>query len=139
MRKLKIYIHGRETLEIANKRLIKIRAEHFKKAGSTHSDAPIETLMICTYCRKEYLLDNKNKDPETIVPSTIEFNKNLFIHGAISYQVKSLNSHFESESKKATNLLSCNSVDKNLQIYLRLKKMALKVSQNTPVTESLFK
>ena len=130
MRKLKIYINGRETLEIANKRLIKIRAEHFKKAGSTHSDAPIETLMICTYCRKEYLLDNKNKDPETIVPSTKEFNKNLFIHGAISYQVKSFNSHFESESKKATNLLSCNSVDKNLQIYMRLKKMALKVSEH---------
>ena len=32
-----------------------------------------------------------------------EFNKSPFIHGAISYQVKSLNSHFESESKGATN------------------------------------
>ena len=110
---------------------MKVRAERFKKAGSTPSDAPIETLMICTYCKKKYLSDNKNKDPETFVPSTKEFNKNLSIHGAISYQVKSSNSHFKSESKKASNLLSCGSVDKNLQIYRRLKKMALKVSQNS--------
>ena len=59
--------------------------------------------MICTYCREKYLLDNKNKDLETFIPSMKEFNKNLFIDGAISYQVESLNSHFESESKKATN------------------------------------
>ena len=51
---------------------------------------------------KKYLSDNKNKDPETFVPSTKEFNKKLFIHGAISYQVESLNSRFESEGKKAT-------------------------------------
>ena len=57
---------------------------------------------------------NKNKDPETFVPSTKEFNKNLFIHGAISYQVKSLNSHFESESKKATNLYRAVQWAKNL-------------------------
>ena len=91
-----------DTLEIANKRLMEVRAERFKKASSTPSDVPIETLMICTYCRKKYLSDNKNKDPETFVPSTKEFNKKLFIHGAISYQVESLNSHFESEGKKAT-------------------------------------
>ena len=53
-----------------------------------------------SYCREKYLWDNKNKDPETFAPSTKEFNKNLFIHGAISYQVESLNSHFESESKR---------------------------------------
>ena len=69
---------------------MKVRAERFKNAGSAPSDAPIQTLMICTYCRKKYLSDNKNKDPETSVPSTKEFNKNLFIHGVISYQVKSL-------------------------------------------------
>ena len=72
---------------------MEVRAERFKKAGSTPSDAPIETLIICTYCREKCLLD----------PSTKEVNKNLFIHGAIFYQVKSLNYHFESESKKATN------------------------------------
>ena len=82
---------------------MEVRAKRFKKAGSTPSDAPIETLIICTYCREKCLLDNKNKDPETFVPSTKEVNKNLFIHGAIFYQVKSLNYHFESESKKATN------------------------------------
>ena len=71
----------------------------FQKAGSTPSDAPVETLMICTYCRG----NNKDKNPEIFVQSTKEFNKSPFIHGAISYQVKSLNSHFESECKKATN------------------------------------
>ena len=59
-------------------------------------------------------LPNKNKDPETFIPSTKEFNKHLFIHGAISYQVKSLNSHFESESKKATNLYRAVQWAKNL-------------------------
>ena len=59
--------------------------------------------MISTYLREEYLSDNKNNDPETFDPSTKEFSKNLFIHGAISCQVESLNSNFESESKKATN------------------------------------
>ena len=59
--------------------------------------------MISTYRREEYLSYNKNNDPETFVPATKEFNKNLFIHDAISCQVDSLNSHFESESKKATN------------------------------------
>ena len=39
---------------------MEVRAEHFKKAGSTPSDASIETLMICTY----------SKDPGTFVPST---------------------------------------------------------------------
>ena len=46
-----------------------------------------------SYCREKYLWDNKNKDPETFNPSTNKFNKNLFIHGAISYQVESLNFH----------------------------------------------
>ena len=50
------------------------------------------------------LSDNKSKYPETFVLLTKEFNKSLFIHGAISYQVESLNSFFESESKKATNI-----------------------------------
>ena len=57
---------------------MEVTAEHFKKAGSTPSDAPIETLMISTYCREKYLSNNKNKDPETFVLSTKEFNKNLF-------------------------------------------------------------
>ena len=34
--------------------LMKVRAEHFKKAGSTPSDAPIETLMICTAEKNTY-------------------------------------------------------------------------------------
>ena len=111
---------------------MKVRAERFKKAGSTPSDAPIETLMICTYCKEKYLSDNKNKDPETFVPSTKEFNKNLFVHGAISYQVKSLNSHFESESKKAIyKSLLCGSMDKKFTGDVLLKKVALKVSQNS--------
>ena len=50
------------------------------------------------------LSDNKSKYPGTFVLLTKEFNKSLFIHGAISYQVESLNSFFESESKKATNI-----------------------------------
>ena len=58
---------------------MKVRAEHFKRAGSAPSDAPIETLMITTYCREKYLLNNKNKDPESFVPSTKEFKKNLFL------------------------------------------------------------
>ena len=95
-------LYSRERLEIANKRLIKVRAERFKKANSTPHNAPIETLVICNYCRKKCLQDNKNK--ETFVPSTKEFNKNLFVHGAISYQVESLNSHFESEGKNAKKL-----------------------------------
>ena len=70
--------------------------------------------MICCYCREKYLSDNKNKDSETFVPSTKEFNKNLFIDGAISYQVESLNSDFESESKKATNLYRAVQWTKNL-------------------------
>ena len=75
----------------------------FQKAGSTPSDAPVEAMMICTYCRGKYFWNNKDKNPEIFVQSTKEFNKSPFIHGAISYQVKSLNSHFESESKEATN------------------------------------
>ena len=59
-------------------------------------------------------MDNKNKDPETFVPSTKEFNKNLFTHGAISYWVKSLNSHFESETTKATNHYLVDQRTKNL-------------------------
>ena len=94
---------------------MEVRAERFKKkAGSTPSDALIETLMICTCCREKYLSDYKNKDPETFVPSTKEFDENLFIHGAVSHQVKSLNSHFESESKKATNHYCMVQCTKNL-------------------------
>ena len=93
---------------------MKVRAERFKKANSTPHNAPIETLVICTYCRKKYLQDNKNKDHETFVPSTKEFNKNLFVHGAISYQVESLNSRFESKSKKATNHYRAVQWTKNL-------------------------
>ena len=52
-------------------------AERSKKAGSTPSDVPIEILMISTYCREKYFSDNRDKDPETFVPSTKEFNKNL--------------------------------------------------------------
>ena len=53
---------------------MEIRAERFKKAGSTHSDAPaIETLMICTYCREKYLWDNRSKDPETFITFMKEF------------------------------------------------------------------
>ena len=70
---------------------MEVRAEHSKKAGSTPSDAPTETLMICTetlmictYCREKYFPENKNKDLEMFVPSTTEFNQNLFIHGTIS-------------------------------------------------------
>ena len=49
---------------------MEIRAERFKKAGSTHSDdSAIKTLMICTYCREKYLSDNRNKDPETSITS----------------------------------------------------------------------
>ena len=73
----------------------------------------------CPYAPKKYLSDNKNKDPETFVPSTKEFKKNLFIHGAISYQVKSLKSHFESESKKATNLYRVVQWTKLYKIYRR--------------------
>ena len=43
-----------ERLETANKRLMEVRAECSKKADSTPSDAPIEILMICTYCREKY-------------------------------------------------------------------------------------
>ena len=57
---------------------MKVRAERFKKAGCTPSDAPIETLMICTYCREIYLPDNKNKDPEIFVPSTKELKKTVY-------------------------------------------------------------
>ena len=49
---------------------MEVRAEHFKKAGSTSSDTSIETLMISTYCREKYLSDDKNKDPKTFVPLT---------------------------------------------------------------------
>ena len=53
---------------------MEIRAERFKKAGSTHSDdSAIKTLMICTYCREKYLSDNRNKDPETFITSMKEF------------------------------------------------------------------
>ena len=109
---------------------MEVRPEHFKKAGSTSSDASIETLMIFTYCREKYLSDNKNKDPKTFVPLTKEFNKNLFIHWAISHQVESLNSHFESESKKARNHYH---VVQWTKIYQRcsINKGALKVSQNS--------
>ena len=82
---------------------MEVWAEHFKKAGSAPSDARIETLIISTYCREKYLSGNKNKDPEAFVPSIKEFSKNLFLHGAIFYQIKSLKSHFERESQKATN------------------------------------
>ena len=58
---------------------MEVRAEHFKKAGSTLSDAPIEILMISTYCREKYLSNSKKKDPETFVPLTKEFKKNLFL------------------------------------------------------------
>ena len=93
---------------------MKVRAERFTKANSTPPNATIKTLVICTYCRKKYLQDNKNKGPETFIPSAKEFNKNLFVHGAISYQVESLNSHFESESKKATNHYRAVQWTKNL-------------------------
>ena len=76
-------------------------------------------------------MDNKNKDPETFVPSTKEFNKNLFVHGTISYQVESLNSHFESESKKATNHYREVQWTKIIARDVLLKKVALKVSQNS--------
>ena len=57
---------------------MEVRADHSKKIGSTPSDAPIKTLMICTYCREKYFSDNENKDPETFFPSTKEFNKISF-------------------------------------------------------------
>ena len=69
---------------------MEVRAEHTKNAGSTPFDAPIETLMIRTCCREKYFSDNKNKDPQTFVLSTKEFNKKLFIHGANSYWVERL-------------------------------------------------
>ena len=47
---------------------MEVSAESFKNVGSTPSDAPIQTLMICAYCREKRLLDDKNKNPETIVP-----------------------------------------------------------------------
>ena len=76
-------------------------------------------------------MDNKNKDPETFVPSMKEFNKTLLIHGTISYQVETLNSHFESESKKATNHYHEVQWTKKIAKDVLLKKMALKVSQNS--------
>ena len=42
-----------ERLETTNKRLMEVRAERSKKAACTPSDAPIEILMICTYCREK--------------------------------------------------------------------------------------
>ena len=75
---------------------------------------PIETLMICSYYRKNYLSDNKDNDPGIFVPSMKKFNKNLFIYGAIYYQVESLNSDFESEIKKAINHYRRDQWTKNL-------------------------
>ena len=95
---------------------MEVRAEHFKKADSASSSAPVETLMISTYCREKYLSDNKNKDPETFVPLTKKFNENLFFNRALSYQVESLNSHFESESKKAANHYRVVQWTKNLPV-----------------------
>ena len=85
---------------------MEVRAECSKKVDSTTSE-----------------------DPGTFVPSTKEFNKNLFIHGAISYWVESLNSHFESESKKATNHYLAVQQTKNLN----------KEKHNIPSTGQHFK
>ena len=126
MRQLKIYVQERD------QRLPKKKKKAFKRSRSTPSDVLIETLMICTYCREKYLSDNQNKDPETFVPSTNKFNKNLFIHGAISYQGESLNSHFESKSKKATNHYRLVQWTKDL-LRCSIKKVALKVSQHSQV------
>ena len=40
-------------LQYSYNRIMEVRAERFKKAGSTPSDVPIETLIICTYCREK--------------------------------------------------------------------------------------
>ena len=93
---------------------MKVRAERFRKAGSTASDVPIETSMICTYCsKKKYLSDNKNKDSETFVPSTKKFNKNMFLHGAIFSDWK-LQLPFWKWKQKVYKSLSCGSIDKML-------------------------
>ena len=102
----------------------------FKRSRSTPSDVLIETLMICTYCREKYLSDNQNKDPETFVPSTNKFNKNLFIHGTISYYGE--NSHLESKSKKTTNHYRSVQWTKNLW-RCSIKKVTLKVSEHSQV------
>ena len=48
---------------------MEIRAECSKKAGSTPSDALIETLMVVLTAEKKCFSDNKNKDRETFLPS----------------------------------------------------------------------
>ena len=100
---------------------MKVRAEHFKKAGSASSDGPIKTLMIFTYCREKYLSDNKSKYPETFVLLTKEFNKSLFIHGAISYQVESLNSFLKVKAKRLQIFL-CGSMNKKFTGDVLLKR-----------------
>ena len=77
---------------------MKGRAERFKKASSTPSDASIETLMICTYYSKKYLSDNNICSINERVSQ-----KPVYPWRYFSYQVESLNFHFESKSKKSTN------------------------------------
>ena len=84
-------------------RIMEVRAECFKKAGSTPSDVPIETLIICTYCREKCYWIIKTKILRRLFYQRKKLTKTCVYPGAISCQVESLNFHFQSESKKATN------------------------------------
>ena len=112
---------------------MEVRAERFKKAGSTPSDGPIETLMICTYCREKYLADKKTKDPETFVPSTKAFNKTIypwryFLSG------RKLKLPLWNRKQKGYKSLLCGSRDKKFTGDVLSEKMALKVSQNLNIS-----
>ena len=114
---------------------MKVRAEHFKKAGSTNSDVPIETLMICTYCRKKHLSDNKNKDPETFVPSMQQKNLTKSVYPWRYFlSGRKLKLPFWKWKQKCCKSLLCGSMVKRLTSDVLLKKMALKVSQNSNIS-----
>ena len=110
---------------------MQVRAECFRKAGSTPSDAPIQTFMICTYCREKYLLDIKDKGPKTVVPSRKEINKNLCLSMALFYFLSGRKLKLPFWKQKGYKSLSCRSVNKQFTGDVLLKKVALKISQNS--------
>ena len=81
--------------------------------------------------QRKMLLDNKNKDPETFVLSTKKINKNLCLSRRYILSGRKLKLPFSKWKQKGYKSLSCRSVNKKISGDVLLKKLPLKVSQNS--------
>ena len=128
MRKLKIYIQGRERLEIANKRLREVRAEISKKPV-LHPLMPLlkPWWSVLTAEKNTYRII-KTK----ILRHLFHQQENLTKTGLsmVLFLRSKCKLPFWKWKQKSYKWLSCGSMDKKFTRDVLLKKVALKVSQN---------